>query len=100
MPAIGHVNPFLLTAAKLVQRGHEVWWHTGTEVCKKVEATGARFVPMVHTPNILQSTVDAQQKNGLAAANAAMINLFVAPMLGQLQDYQQILADFDADALL
>jgi MGT family glycosyltransferase len=100
MPATGHVYPFLLTAAKLVERGHEVGWHTGSEVCEKVETTGARFVPMVHTHNILQSTLEAQQKDGLAAANATMINLFVAPMLGQLRDYQEILPDFPADALL
>jgi hypothetical protein len=100
MPVIGHVNPFLLTAAKLVERGHEVLWHTGSEVCEKVLATGVRFTPMVHAHNVLESTVEAQQKDGLAAANAAMINLFVAPMLGQLQDYQEILAGFPADALL
>lgn len=100
MPATGHVNPLLLTAAKLVQRGHEVRWHTGTGVREKVEATGARFVALLHTPDILQPTLEAQQKDGLAAANAAMVNLFVAPMLGQLQDYQDILAGFHADVLL
>ena len=100
MPANGHVNPFFQTVAKLVERGHEVRWHTGSAVRDKVEATSARFTPMVHTHDVVQSTVDAQQKEGLAAANEAMINLFVAPMLGQLQDYQEILVDFPADALL
>ena len=91
MPAIGHVNPFLLTARKLVERGHEVWWHTGAEVAAKVKATGARFVAAKHTHDVLQATVGAQRKDGLAAANAAIISLYVAPMLGQLQDYQTIL---------
>jgi len=100
MPATGHVNPFLLTAARLVEGGHEVVWHTGSEVREKVEATGAKFSPMVHTPDILQATVAAQQKDGLAAANAAMIQLFVTPMPGQLKDYQAILSDFPADALV
>jgi UDP:flavonoid glycosyltransferase YjiC (YdhE family) len=100
MPATGHVNPFLLTASKLVERGHEVLWHTGSEVQDRVEATGACFTPMVHAHNILESTLEAQQKDGLATANEAMINLFVAPMLGQLQDYQEILMGFPADALL
>ncbi|MBI5839832.1 MAG: glycosyltransferase [Chloroflexi bacterium] len=100
MPAIGHVNPFLLTAAKLIERGHEVWWHTGNEVAEKVKATGARFVAMEHTHNVLQTTVEAQRKDGLAAANAAIISLYVAPMLGQLQDYQTILADFSADVVI
>jgi MGT family glycosyltransferase len=100
MPATGHVNPFFLTVAKLVERGHEVWWHSGNAVRAKVEAMGAKFIPMVHTPDILQSTLEAQKKEGLAAANAALIQLFVAPMLGQLQDYQEILTDFPADTLL
>jgi MGT family glycosyltransferase len=100
MPANGHVNPFFLTVAKLVERGHEVCWHTGSAVRDKVEATGARFTPLVHTHDVVQSTVEAQRKDGLSAANEAMINLFVAPMLGQLQDYQEILSDFPADALL
>lgn len=100
MPATGDVNPILLTAAKLVERGHEVWWHTGPAVAQKVEATGARFVPMQHTHDIVETAVEAQKKQGLAAANAAMISLFVEPMSGQLQDYQAILKDFPADALL
>ncbi len=100
MPAAGHVNPFLLTAEKLVERGHDVWWHTGSVACDRVAATGARFTPMTHARDMLGATREAQGKDGLAAANAAMINLFVAPMLGQLRDYQAILADFPADALV
>jgi MGT family glycosyltransferase len=100
MPATGHVYPFLLTAAKLVEMGHDVRWHTGPEFAEKVQATGAKFVAMNHTRNVLQATVDAQKKKGLEAANAAMVSLFVEPMLGQLKDYQTILADFHADALV
>ena len=100
MPVTGHINPFLLTAAKLVERGHDVCWHTGPEFAEKVKSTGSRFVQMKYTHNILQPTVDAQQKKGLAGVNAAMINLFVEPMLGQLRDYRDILEEFPADALL
>ena len=100
MPAIGHVNPFLLTVEKLIQRGHKVWWHTGAGVRERVEASGARFTPMVHTHDVVESTMDAQQKDGLAAANATMINLFVAPMLGQVRDYRAILEDFRVDAIV
>ncbi|HEV2661312.1 MAG TPA: hypothetical protein VGU68_11965, partial [Ktedonobacteraceae bacterium] len=91
MPATGHVNPFLLVAKKLVERGHQVLWHSGSVVAEQIEATGARFVPMHHTRDIVDTMREAQQKKGLAAANAAMINLFVDPMLGQLQDYEEIL---------
>lgn len=100
MPAVGHVNPFLSTARKLIECGHEVWWHTGGEVASKVESTGAKFVPMQSTRDIQQATVEAQRKDGLAAANAAITSLYVAPILGQLQDYQTILSDFSADAIV
>jgi UDP:flavonoid glycosyltransferase YjiC (YdhE family) len=66
----------------------------------QVEAMGARFVPLRHTHDIVETTREAQQKKGLAAANATMINLFVAPMIGQLRDYEEILQDFPADVLL
>jgi UDP:flavonoid glycosyltransferase YjiC (YdhE family) len=100
MPAVGHVNPVLLTAAKLVERGHQVWWHTGPDAARKVEATGARFVAMRHTRDIVETMREAQRKTGLAAANAAMISLFVEPMLGQLRDYQAILEEHPIDVVL
>lgn len=100
MPAAGHVNPFLLTAAKLVKCGHEVLWHTGIEAREKVISTGAEFTPMGYTRDVLPSTLDAQQKDGLAAANEAMIQLFVAPMLGQFKDYEMILSNFPAEVVL
>lgn len=46
VPLVGHVNPTLPIARKLVERGHEVWWYTGKLFQAKVEATGARYVPM------------------------------------------------------
>jgi UDP:flavonoid glycosyltransferase YjiC (YdhE family) len=46
IPLVGHVNPALPIARQLVERGHEVWWYTGKNFQSKVEATGARFVPI------------------------------------------------------
>ncbi len=46
IPLVGHVNPALPIARKLIERGHEVWWYTGAALQSKVEATGARFVPI------------------------------------------------------
>lgn len=100
MQATGHVSPFLLTAKKLLERGHQVCWHTGPAAETQVKAIGASFVPQRHVHDIVETMREAQQKDGLAAANAAMISLFVEPMPGQLQDYEEILRDFPADALL
>ncbi len=48
IPAVGHVNPTLPIARSLVERGHEVWWYTGQAFQPKVEATGARYVPILN----------------------------------------------------
>lgn len=47
MPFTGHVNPFQRVAAKLIQRGHAVFWLTGEEFREKVEITGATFVSAI-----------------------------------------------------
>ncbi len=100
MPATGHVNPILATAAKLVERGHQVVWHSGQEMETKIKATGAVFVPFEHTPDITNKAMAAQELKGLNGAITAITNLFVEPMLGQMKDYQIILKDFPADAVI
>ncbi|PEZ26493.1 glycosyltransferase [Bacillus thuringiensis] len=99
MPATGHVNPILTTATKLVEEGHQVVWHSGPAMEGKIKATGASFVPFKHTPDIIESAIDKQEK-GLAAANTAVTSLFVDPMLGQMKDYQEIIKEFPADVLI
>lgn len=44
--AEGHVNPFLPVVSHLINEGHEVVWICGREYRQKIEATGAKFVPM------------------------------------------------------
>jgi UDP:flavonoid glycosyltransferase YjiC (YdhE family) len=44
--AAGHVNPALPIVRRLVEQEHEVWWYTGRGLKEKVEATGARHVPI------------------------------------------------------
>jgi UDP:flavonoid glycosyltransferase YjiC (YdhE family) len=46
IPLVGHVNPALPIARQLVERGHEVWWYSGKTLQSKIEATGARFLPI------------------------------------------------------
>ncbi|MBF2066628.1 MAG: hypothetical protein IGS39_19730 [Calothrix sp. C42_A2020_038] len=38
LPAVGHVNPALPIARKLIERGHEVWWY-------KLNIPGNSFKP-------------------------------------------------------
>lgn len=46
MQYTGHVAPGLPIARKLIERGHEVTWYSGRKFQAKIEATGARFMPM------------------------------------------------------
>ncbi len=47
VPVAGHVSPALPIARKLVERGHEVWWYTGKYFQSIIEATGARYTPIL-----------------------------------------------------
>jgi UDP:flavonoid glycosyltransferase YjiC (YdhE family) len=90
----------LPVARKLVERGHQVWWHTTADFAAKVTATGAHFVPTQCTPTFAALPVNQPKEHGLTAANGAIRRLFVERMLGQLADYQAILREFPADAVL
>jgi UDP:flavonoid glycosyltransferase YjiC (YdhE family) len=50
MPMVAHFNPGLPIAQALVRRGHEMRWYAGRRFQARVEATGARFVPMRTAP--------------------------------------------------
>lgn len=101
MPAAGHVTPALPLATELHNRGHQVLWHTGEEFAGRVERTGARFTPLVHTPDFTQIPVEPDPgTKGLAAGVSVMRRLFIDRIAGQVADYQEILAGFPADVLI
>jgi UDP:flavonoid glycosyltransferase YjiC (YdhE family) len=99
MPASGHVNPALPLARRLVERGHEVRWHTGEEFRAPVEATGARLEARVHAP-AFEDLRPAGGSRGPGAFSDFARRLFVDPSPGQLRDYRSILETFPADALV
>lgn len=101
MPATGHVNPAVPLATELARRGHEVIWHTGAAYRDRVVATGARFTPLVHTPDFDQIplTPDVGAK-GMAAGVSIMRRLFVDRMAGQVADYQEILREHPVDVVI
>lgn len=45
IPAHGHTNPTIAVVDELVKRGHEVWYYSFNEFQKKIENTGAKFIP-------------------------------------------------------
>jgi UDP:flavonoid glycosyltransferase YjiC (YdhE family) len=107
VPFIGHVNPGIPMARRLVERGHEVWWYTGLAFQAKVEATGATFVPIMSSIDysVLHNNPDADPTPDNASPKAAQPKLdpkriFVDVVPGQMQDCRKILQDFPADVIL
>lgn len=45
IPAHGHTNPTMAVVSELVERGHEVWYYSFNEFKKKIESTGAKYIP-------------------------------------------------------
>ncbi len=107
IPLIGHINPALPIARQLVERGHEVWWYTGIAFQSKVEATGARFLPMPtgmdfpDPKNIPDSLLEKRENlKGLAQFKFDFKYFFGDSAVGQVKDLTDILREFPADVLL
>ncbi|BDA74974.1 glycosyl transferase [Rivularia sp. IAM M-261] len=107
VPAVGHVNPALPIARKLVERGHEVWWYTGKLFQPKIEATGACYVPMnkgldaSDFENLPKSLWEQREKlKGFAQFKYDIKTFMIDPTVSQMQDYVDILRSFPADVLL
>lgn len=60
IPAHGHTNPMLPVAKELVQRGNAVRFYSFDEFRKKIEQTGATFIPC--DSYLLQLDKQAEQK--------------------------------------
>lgn len=108
MPGFGHVNPALPIASKLVERGHEVWWYTGKLFQSRVEATGARYVPMVagldHSEwkNTMPESLREKRErlSDVAQLNFDLKHFVIDGAVGIVKDYEDILRQFPADVLL
>lgn len=100
MPAAGHVGPALPVVSTLVERGHHVWWHTGSAYAERVQAIGATFVAMQHAPSFEQLPPWVEGAHGPGAINAGIRRLFVDRMLGQLRDYRAIVDRIAIDVVL
>lgn len=107
IPAVGHVNPAVPIARKLVERGHEVWWYTGKNFQSKVEATGARHIGIQTGGDFSDLTTLSESwlktrdsLKGLALLKFYLKHAFIDSALAQFQDFTNILQEFPADILL
>ncbi|TFW23567.1 glycosyltransferase [Duganella callida] len=105
-PATGHLNPILAAARVLVAQGHEVALTTASAFRAKVEATGARFVPLPPGADMdLSDTAGlfperANLQPGLPQLAFDFKHFFIDPIPAQFAGLERLLADFPADAIL
>ncbi|MEO8609100.1 MAG: glycosyltransferase [Chloroflexota bacterium] len=105
MGMTGHITPGLPIARKLVERGNQVWWYTTSKFQKKIEATGAVYVPMKAGYDFDDLDLDAAfpgQENlkGLANLKFGIMHVFADGMIGHTQDLEEIARDIEPDVIL
>lgn len=105
LPFTGHVMPGLPIARKLVERGHEVAWYTGRKFQKKIEATGARFLPMIAGYDYDDADVNLafpgrDKLDGLARAKFDFKHVFGDAMVSQAEDLAHYLKEFPGAILV
>ncbi|HEV7664382.1 MAG TPA: nucleotide disphospho-sugar-binding domain-containing protein [Chloroflexota bacterium] len=105
LPVPGHVAPMAAIARALAQRGDEVVWYGSRFFASRIEATGARFVPISSTLDYGDSEYDRHfperaRLTGLDQVKFDFMHLFADAAPGYIKDLESILDGFPADALL
>ncbi len=105
LPADGHVNPGFPLASRLIERGHELRWYTGQRFQERIEALGARYLPIkagidasVVDPNDIFP--DRAKLKGIRQLRFDLRNIFIGQAPKHLHDMQEILATYPADVTL
>jgi MGT family glycosyltransferase len=103
--AAAHVSPCATAVRVLVERGHEVFWYTGTAHATRVKAAGATLLePVAGTlPDFENLERDYPQMDTMTdAARAAWFveEILVAPSGGQYQDLAAYAAAVRPDVVL
>ncbi|WP_029264252.1 MULTISPECIES: glycosyltransferase [unclassified Microbacterium] len=104
-PAHGHVVPLLQIARHLLSRGHDVSFLTSSRYAERVQAAGARFLPLPVDADVDLDDADGAfpERRGLtgpAALRFDMSNLFVRPGAAQLAAVRAELEARPVDAVL
>ncbi len=105
MPIPGHVAPFVPVARELLRRGHEVVWYGSRYFQHDIEASGARFEPIVAAVDFGDSEYDRHfpdraKFTGLKQLIFDFEHLFVGSIKGMIEDLRRILTNYPADVLL
>jgi MGT family glycosyltransferase len=105
IPAHGHITPMLAVAERLVERGDNVRFVTGSRYADKVAATGATYVPLpaeadFDDRNLLASFPERAKLKGVAAAAFDIENVFARPSRAQYETLMTALDAQPADVVL
>lgn len=93
MPFTGHVGPMTAIARRLVQRGHDVRFYTGSRFRGRVEASGARLVPWRQAPDFDENDLAATfprlvGKKGMRQLLVNVADCFIATAPAQVSDLE------------
>lgn len=105
MPVPGHILPMTLIAEELILHNHEVVWYSSKFFKDKIEATGARFAPILSALDYGDNRYndyfpERATLKGLQQIKFDFKHLFLDGVEGHLKDLRAILKDYPADALL
>jgi MGT family glycosyltransferase len=105
MPLTGHVLPGLPIARRLVERGHEVRWYSGTTFRSKIEATGAQFVPMqagldIDDASLNDALPGRAALKGIAQLKFDLKHAFADAIYGHVKDLEDVVQSFGPHVLL
>ncbi|RDW58639.1 hypothetical protein BP6252_13115 [Coleophoma cylindrospora] len=98
-----HLSAVLPIAQNLVSQGYDVYFLTPTARRSMVEATGAKFVPLLGAADFTEEDFDSMgpgktesQKSGPEGLIYDMIHYFLNPIPAQYESIQSALRDFKA----
>jgi MGT family glycosyltransferase len=105
VPADGHFNPFVPVIAKLVQNGHDVICVAGRKFQKRVENTGAAFLPPpLKWDTSIQETYDVfpelRNKSGLAQIKLYIKRVMFDPVPDLINELKDHIDNFQPDLII
>ena len=105
MPVPGHVAPFAPLVRELLKRGHEVVWYGSKYFFRNIEATGARFTPLVSGSDFGDGQYDKHfpervKYRGLKQVVYDFEKLFVESTPGMVKDLTAVVDEYQPDVLL
>jgi MGT family glycosyltransferase len=105
VPVAGHIIPMLPLVRALIARGHELHWYSGAKYRSKIEATGARFVPLSHMRDYDDAHFDQTfpgrgRLRGLAQIKFDMKHVFIDQAPRQMRDLEKICGELQPALVL